>query len=169
MRAPAAAALRSIAKALPLDMDRDEVHFFCDNAPEHHNPDQLDMDGDGFGDIVDRCPTVATDNNTADTDKDGVGNGCDVCPRQFSLTPPRGARRARPKRVRNVPQQGDADRDGIGDVCDNCVRAANCQGFGDGPGLTPFAVGTLIDLDAPDCQPDLDPDQARRGGSSCAA
>ena len=148
-----------------VDMDRDEVHFFCDNAPSHHNPDQLDMDGDGFGDIVDRCPTVATDNNTADTDKDGVGNGCDLCVRQLSLYNKDALAVPFYMRVRNIPQQFDSDRDGIGDVCDNCVRAPNCQAFGDGPGLTPFAVGTVIDLDAPDCQQDQDLDKL---GDSCA-
>ncbi len=148
-----------------LDQDRDEVHFFCDNAPDHHNPLQADMDGDGFGDIQDLCPTLATDINTADTDKDGVGNLCDTCPR-WSGTYNKDAL-AVPfyMRVRNIPLQHDSDRDGVGDACDNCVRAPNCQSYGEGEGLTPFSVGMPIDLDAADCQPDGDLDKL---GDACA-
>lgn len=136
------------------DQDTDQKEFTCDNAPNHFNPDQQDLDGDGFGDIIDRCPTIFTDHNNADTDKDGVGNACDLCPRQLSFY-----NGAVPvpfyMRVRNIPQQHDADADGIGDVCDNCVRTPNCLDYGDGPGDTPYAVGMPIDVESLDCQGDI--------------
>ena len=62
------------------DADRDNVQLSCDNAPNVFNPDQGDIDGDGFGDVIDLCPTLPTAvANTADSDKDGVGNECDDC------------------------------------------------------------------------------------------
>jgi hypothetical protein len=66
------------------DKENDNVQFSCDNAPDNYNPDQADMDGDGFGDVVDLCPTIVGDNNKADTDKDGIGNNCDLCQRQLT-------------------------------------------------------------------------------------
>ncbi|HET6585564.1 MAG TPA: hypothetical protein VFG69_19025, partial [Nannocystaceae bacterium] len=59
------------------DEDRDTVRWACDNAPEHFNPSQSDLDEDGIADVIDLCPVVAGANNTADSDKDGVGNDCD--------------------------------------------------------------------------------------------
>lgn len=146
------------------DRDRDEVPFGCDNAPDYHNPDQADLDGDGFGDVHDLCPTLATDNNIADPDKDGVGNQCDLCPGLPSQYNEGALAVPFYMRVRGVPLQDDSDRDGVGDSCDNCVRVPNCQGFGDGDGLTPFGVGMEIDRAAADCQPDGDLDKI---GDTC--
>jgi len=64
-------------------------------------PPPADSDGDGIPDSTDKCPTVASANNT-DTDGDGVGDICDKCPSLFTLT------------------QGDRDADGVGDACDPC-------------------------------------------------
>lgn len=139
-----------------LDEDRDWFTLQCDNAPDHTNPGQEDMDGDGFGDIVDRCPVVASLSNTLDTDKDGVGNDCDVCGRQRAIYNKMVDDVPFYMRVRGIPSQEDADHDGVGDACDNCVRVANCQGFGDGPGLTPHVVGALADVEAAGCQDDAD-------------
>lgn len=147
------------------DIDRDQRTFACDNAPMHYNPDQQDLDGDGFGDIIDLCPTVASDNNAADTDRDGIGNGCDLCPKNPKMY------HADPSvplymRVRNIPSQQDSDRDGVGDACDNCVRVANCHKFGDGDGQTPYVVGMEIDRDdAANCQTDALGDDI---GDACA-
>lgn len=146
------------------DRDADGVTFTCDNAPEVTNPDQQDLDGDGFGDVIDKCPTIASDNNTADIDKDGVGQACDVCPNYISKY----NESAQPvpfyMRVRNIPQQHDSDADGVGDVCDNCVRAPNCLDYGDGDGQTPYVVGMPIDVESVDCQGDS---QDRNIGDAC--
>ena len=49
------------------------------------------------------CP----DGEEIDTDRDGVGDGCDNC------------------RLRAIPGQNESDGDGDGDLCDNCPDAAN--------------------------------------------
>lgn len=127
------------------DQDLDNVQLSCDNAPDFFNPDQGDIDRDGFGDVIDRCPTLpGTSDDTADSDNDGVGNACDTCrqaSRQYNEddAAPMGY-----MTVRNVPFQGDADRDGIGDVCDNCVLAANCQDYG---ASNPWELGDPIAYD----------------------
>jgi hypothetical protein len=114
------------------DPENDNIQFSCDNARDQFNPDQEDMDGDGFGDVEDLCPTVAGDNNKADTDKDGIGNDCDRCTKQVSSYNKNAmaANASVRMMVRNIPSQEDFDRDGIGDVCDNCIVKANCGTFG---------------------------------------
>ena len=142
------------------DKDNDNVQFSCDNAPNNFNPNQDDMDADGFGDTVDLCPTLATDNNTGDTDKDGIGNACDFCTRGLSSYNKNGAAAGAPVRmmVRNIPVQDDFDQDGIGDVCDNCIVKANCGDFGPkADGLQPAGISSTVPFDKDNvCQTDND-------------
>lgn len=73
----------------PSDNDGDGVLDGDDNCPNHSNPNQVDLDGDGKGDVCDN-----------DDDGDGDNDGSDNCPRDPNS------------------DQADFDGDGIGDVCD---------------------------------------------------
>jgi hypothetical protein len=127
------------------DQDLDNVQLSCDNAPDFFNPDQGDIDRDGFGDVIDRCPTLpGTSDNTADSDNDGVGNACDTCRQAARQYNENSAAPMGYMTVRNIPFQQDSDRDGIGDVCDNCVLTANCQDYG---ASNPWQLGDPIRYD----------------------
>lgn len=146
------------------DEDRDCVGLDEDNDPEVYNPDQSDHDGDGFADLSDRCPSLpgATD-GTADSDDDGLGNGCDPCRRPPSQYNKDEASPPGYMLVRNIPSIADADGDGIGDACDNCVHVPNCDGYGPG---APWQPGDPIAFDdAVLCQLDADDDMV---GDACA-
>jgi len=147
------------------DQDLDGVRLACDNAPEQFNPDQSDIDEDGIADVVDQCPLVAGATNTADSDRDGVGNDCDSCRQTLDLYNAHDNAIAVPDYllVRNIRWQGDADQDGIGDVCDNCVQVPNCENFGPD---NPYEIGDPIAFDDRNlCQRDDDGDLV---GDACA-
>ncbi len=81
------------------DDDNDGIPDGADNCPLAANPDQVDADGDGIGNVCDTC---------TDSDGDGFGNS------GFPLNT---------CAVDNCPDiansdQADTDNDGIGDVCD---------------------------------------------------
>ena len=93
--------------ARPQDLDGDGVVF--DNCPSDANGDQLNTDGDlygnvcdvdddndAFGDEVDNCP-LNYNPDQLDTDSDGQGDTCDA----------------------------DDDNDGVADGIDNCPTSAN--------------------------------------------
>ena len=105
------------------DDDGDGIGNTTDNCVNTPNPDQLDTDGDGMGDVCDddddndgildvndNCPLTANADQ-ADDNNDGIGNVCDTdndtilnvddnCPDTANT------------------DQADFDNDGIGDVCD---------------------------------------------------
>ncbi len=79
----------SLVVAEGADSDGDGVPDDLDNCPAVYNPDQIDTDLDGLGDLCD-----------SDDDNDGVPDESDNC----FLTP--------------NPDQADSDGDGIGDACE---------------------------------------------------
>lgn len=166
------------------DNDWDGLFDYDDNCPWLINYEQVDADGDGFGDLcdpdrdgdgvanaADNCPDLAN-GGQYDNDLDGIGDWCDSdddndgssdildnCP------------------VLANPAQEDADVDGLGDLCDpdddndsvpddldNCVFSANnsqsdLDGDGSGDACDDDADGDgyQIPLDCDDQNPNLYP------------
>ncbi|MBP7768731.1 thrombospondin type 3 repeat-containing protein, partial [Candidatus Woesebacteria bacterium] len=73
---------------IPADSDADGILDSVDNCPTVANPDQIDKNYNGVGDVCDdfdydtipnnrdNCPDVAN-TQQADTDGDGIGDACD--------------------------------------------------------------------------------------------
>jgi len=127
-----------------LDTDKDGVPDGVDNCPTTLNPDQLDtnnngvgdvcdrsmldMDGDGVADDIDNC--IATPNtDQKNLDNDTYGDACDIC----ALDPLNDidldgicGNVDNCKNQKNRDQE-DVDKDGVGDVCDNCANISNAD------------------------------------------
>ncbi|MGV6857565.1 MAG: choice-of-anchor Q domain-containing protein [bacterium] len=71
-----------------------------------------DSDGDGFEDVVDNCPFLASANQ-ADSDNDGRGDLCDNCTGWAN------------------PTQADSDHDGYGNACDGDFNGDQSTNFAD--------------------------------------
>ena len=87
-----------------------------------------DTDKDGVPNSRDNCPKIAN-SDQSDTDGDNVGDACDNC------------------RMIANPDQDDGDRDGSGNACDVCPHDATNDADGDGictgSGFLPPKVGSL--------------------------
>jgi hypothetical protein len=125
----------------PADTDGDGVFDDVDNCRLDANPDQVNNDGDGLGDVcdpdddndtildeADNCPLVAN-STQIDTDGDALGDACDP----------------------------DGENDGVADPVDNCPLVAN-------PDQTDTDGDALGDL----CDPDADADGTPNGSDNCA-
>jgi hypothetical protein len=120
---------RMVSAAPAGDTDGDGFADDVDNCPAIGNPQQLDADNDGIGDVCDSTPNCGwgcgqPSCESFDPDGDGIQNypNMDNCPD-----------------IAN-PQQLDADNDGIGDPCDptpgcggGCGQPV-CEGLADTDG-----------------------------------
>ncbi|MEE9441437.1 MAG: DUF362 domain-containing protein [candidate division Zixibacteria bacterium] len=88
------------------DLDGDLVPEAYDNCPGLPNPEQLDNDEDGLGNLCDNC-IDAPNPLQEDFDGDAVGDSCDNCIEVIN------------------PNQVDTDEDGVGDICDYICGDAN--------------------------------------------
>ncbi|MCP4632309.1 MAG: hypothetical protein GY855_05230, partial [candidate division Zixibacteria bacterium] len=84
------------------DNDSDGMPNLWDNCIDAFNPDQLDSDDDGHGDVCDNCPQSGPQwPEQGDVDNDGVGNYCDNCPDTYN------------------PDQADTYGNSMGDACES--------------------------------------------------
>ncbi|TSC55784.1 MAG: hypothetical protein G01um101418_656 [Parcubacteria group bacterium Gr01-1014_18] len=111
----------SAAEGCLSDKDEDTVIDTADNCVDDANEDQLNVDGDAYGDICDWCP----DDPANDADGDGVCAG----PR-FSSPEKSGAKDNCV--LSSNTDQSDRDADGVGDVCDCCFYDPDNDIDGDG-------------------------------------
>jgi uncharacterized protein (TIGR03382 family) len=159
------------------DFDNDGWEDNADNSPFDFNPDQLDTDGDGFGDVGDLCvnnqaPLINGVRVMIDTDSDGAGDECDddADADGFLNTVDNCPGVMNPFQAIGGGGQVDTDGDGLGDAfdddddddgcsdaTDNCpnVSASNCQDS-----------GAVV---ADECFPDADADLIRDLLDNCIA
>ncbi|MEQ8768745.1 MAG: thrombospondin type 3 repeat-containing protein [Planctomycetota bacterium] len=171
------------------DTDGDGVLDCIDNCPFDFNPGQEDCDGDGIGDICEIFGGSAQDCNMngvpddcdiaegtsvdcngngipdeceADSDGDGLIDGCDGCPNDPLKSDPGTCGCG----VSDV----DSDGDGVPDCQDNCPATPNpgqadCDGDGVGDACEPDRDGDAVPDDCDGC-PD-DPLKSDPGSCGC--
>jgi hypothetical protein len=105
---------RQWLRQVALDRDGDGIEAADDNCDTAHNLGQADTDSDGVGDPCDVCPLVAVE---VDADGDEVPDCADPCPDDD----------VDPFRSCVADKVGDGDCDGACDSVDNCRYAANDQ------------------------------------------
>lgn len=127
----------------PPDQDGDGFSDLQDNCPAVSNPDQIDTDLDGVGDIcndaqdsdndewsntLDNCPTVVNQDQV-DSDHDNLGDVCDPYPNQsdnlavcVGQVGEQGSRllQLQAENVELKARLTDTDKDGVMDSADKC-------------------------------------------------
>ncbi len=97
---------------VPTDTDGDGLDDASDNCPSVYNPQQLDANSNGIGDVCDPSPGCGGCGQAAcefvDRDGDGIADAVDNCPSICNA------------------QQLDADGDGVGDACDPTPGCGGC-------------------------------------------
>lgn len=116
------------------DTDGDGLGNACDNCKQTPNIDQANRDGDAYGDACDVCPTLYSetrdnvDVSQWDTDRDGIGNGCDDDFDNDGVE--NDDDNCNPSSEHSIwasqnHDQVDTDNDGIGDACEDEDRSSN--------------------------------------------